>query len=85
MVKSLKNTLLCIFLSFLFVFLIFTDLANPQSNTKSAGFTIEERNGFTELLSCGFTDSFRKLYPEKKGAYSYWTYFRNARAKNTGW
>ncbi|XP_075226588.1 exodeoxyribonuclease-like isoform X2 [Lycorma delicatula] len=61
------------------------DLANPQSNTKSAGFTIEERNGFTELLSCGFTDSFRKLYPEKKGAYSYWTYFRNARAKNTGW
>ncbi|KAF4527307.1 hypothetical protein B566_EDAN001082 [Ephemera danica] len=61
------------------------DLARPKTNTRSAGFTQEERDGFSELLSRGFIDSFRELYPEKEGAYTYWTYMANARAKNVGW
>ncbi|KAK2154944.1 hypothetical protein LSH36_253g04042 [Paralvinella palmiformis] len=61
------------------------DLANPKSNKKSAGFTPEEREGMTNLLSEGFVDSFRELYPEEKGAYSFWTFMGNARAKNVGW
>jgi len=61
------------------------DIANPKSNTKSAGFTKEERDNMTLLLEQGFVDTFRTLYPEKTGAYTFWTYFRNARAKNVGW
>jgi AP endonuclease-1 len=61
------------------------DLARPKSNTRSAGFTQEERDGFSELLSRGFIDTFRELYPDKEGAYTYWTYMNNARAKNVGW
>lgn len=63
----------------------FKDLANPGSNKKTAGFTKEERDGFTKLLSEGFVDTFREFYPDKKNAYSFWTYMRNARAKNVGW
>lgn len=62
-----------------------TDLANPGSNKRTAGFTQEERDGFTKLLDDGFVDSFRELYPDKKNVYSFWTYMRNARAKNVGW
>uniref|UniRef100_G3MT70 DNA repair nuclease/redox regulator APEX1 n=1 Tax=Amblyomma maculatum TaxID=34609 RepID=G3MT70_AMBMU len=61
------------------------DLANPKTNKKNAGFTQEERDGFTALLESGFVDSFRHLYPDKKGAYTFWTYMMNARAKNVGW
>lgn len=61
------------------------DLKNPSSNHHNAGFTDEERNAFTRLLENGFTDSFRHLYPEKTGAYSWWSYMFNARAKNAGW
>ncbi|KAB7503726.1 DNA-(apurinic or apyrimidinic site) lyase [Armadillidium nasatum] len=61
------------------------DLANPKSNTRNAGFTKEEREGFTNLLNEGFVDSFRELYPEKKGQYTFWSYMGNARAKNVGW
>uniref|UniRef100_A0A224YT87 DNA repair nuclease/redox regulator APEX1 n=1 Tax=Rhipicephalus zambeziensis TaxID=60191 RepID=A0A224YT87_9ACAR len=61
------------------------DLANPKTNKKNAGFTQEERDGFTTLLDSGFVDSFRHLYPDKKGAYTFWTYMMNARAKNVGW
>lgn len=61
------------------------DLANPKSNKKSAGFTQEERDGFTSLLSMGFVDSFRHFYPDKADAYTYWTYMKNSRAKNVGW
>lgn len=60
------------------------DLHNPKTNTKSAGFTKEERESFSFLLEKGFTDIFRYLYPfEKK--YSFWSNFRNSRAKNIGW
>ncbi|VVC40875.1 Hypothetical protein CINCED_3A019517 [Cinara cedri] len=61
------------------------DIANPKTNTKSAGFTKEERDNMTLLLEQGFVDTFRTLYPEKTGAYTYWTYFSNARARNVGW
>ena len=62
-----------------------TDLANPKGNTKTAGFTKEERDDFTALLKEGFVDSYRHLYPDKTKAYTYWSYRYNARAKNAGW
>lgn len=61
------------------------DLKNPKSNTKNAGFTPQERDKMTRLLETGFCDSFRELYPDKTGAYSWWSYMRNARANNAGW
>lgn len=61
------------------------DLTNPKTNTKNAGFSPEEREGMTEFLKEGFVDTFRQLYPDKTGAYSFWSYFRNARDKNIGW
>lgn len=60
------------------------DLKNPKTNHKSAGFSDEERGKFTELLNEGFTDTFRKLYPEKI-EYSWWSYMMKAREKNVGW
>lgn len=61
------------------------DLKNPKSNTKNAGFTIEERNKFTLLLESGFIDTFRYFYPDKKEIYSWWSYRFNARKNNAGW
>ena len=61
------------------------DIANPATNHKSAGFTDEERSRMTELLSAGFIDSFRYLYPDKKAAYSWWSYMAKARERNVGW
>ncbi len=61
------------------------DLKNPKSNRGSAGFSDEERGKFTELLASGFTDSFRYLYPDLTGAYSWWSYRYNARKNNAGW
>lgn len=61
------------------------DLKNPKSNRKNAGFTDEERGKMTELLSAGFTDTFRFLYPDKRDAYSWWSYMGKAREKNVGW
>ena len=61
------------------------DLKNPKTNIGNAGFSYEERGKFTELLAAGFTDSFRHLYPDLTGAYSWWSYRGNARANNTGW
>ena len=61
------------------------DLKNPSSNRHNAGFTDEERHAFTRLLDSGFTDSFRYLYPDVIGAYSWWSYMFSARAKNAGW
>ena len=61
------------------------DLKNPGPNRGQAGFSDEERGKMTELLAAGFTDTFRALYPDKKGAYSWWSYRANARANNTGW
>jgi exodeoxyribonuclease-3 len=61
------------------------DLKNPKTNTKNAGFTIEEREKMTKLLDSGFVDSFRYLYPEETGAYTWWSYMFRAREKNAGW
>ena len=61
------------------------DLKNPSTNHKNAGFTDEERGKMTELLSSGFTDSFRYLYPDKAGIYSWWSYRFSARKNNAGW
>lgn len=61
------------------------DLKNPKANRRNAGFTDEERGKFQELLAAGFTDSFRYLYPDKEGAYSWWSYRFHAREKNAGW
>ena len=60
------------------------DLKNPKTNHKSAGFSDEERAKFTELLSSGFTDTFRTLYPDRV-EYSWWSYMMKAREKNVGW
>lgn len=61
------------------------DLKNPKTNTRSAGFTIEERNKFTELIQSGFIDTFRYFYPDTLHAYTWWSYRANARKNNTGW
>ena len=61
------------------------DLKNPKSNRKNEGFKDEERSKIEELLNSGFTDSFRKMYPDKEGAYTWWSYMFNARANNAGW
>ena len=61
------------------------DLKNPSSNHHNAGFTDEERQKMTELLKSGFTDSFRYLYPDETGIYSWWSYRFHAREKNAGW
>lgn len=60
------------------------DLARPESNHQNAGFTDEEREGFSKLLEAGFVDSFRALHP-KKVAYSWWSYRTRARERDIGW
>ena len=61
------------------------DLKNAKSNTRSAGFTQEERDKLTELLGAGFTDFFRHLYPDKHDAYTWWSFMAKARERNVGW
>ena len=61
------------------------DLKNPTSNRGNAGFSDQERDCFRKLLSYGFTDSFRYLYPDITGAYSWWSYRFHARENNAGW
>jgi len=61
------------------------DLKNPKTNTKNAGFTPQEREKMTVLLSSGFTDTFRFFYPDLADAYSWWSYRFHAREKNVGW
>lgn len=61
------------------------DLKNPKTNRMNAGFTDEERAKFGILLESGFTDTFRLLYPDAEGVYSWWSYRFHAREKNAGW
>jgi len=61
------------------------DLKNARSNRGNAGFTDEERAKLTQLLAAGFVDSFRYLYPDRTGAYSWWSYLYHARENNAGW
>ena len=60
------------------------DLKNPKSNIGSAGFSYEERDKMSALLSAGFTDTFRYLHPDV-AKYSWWSYMFHAREKNVGW
>ena len=61
------------------------DLARPKDNEKSAGFTPEERQGFDNLIQDGFVDTYRSAYPDKTDAYTWWTAWGGARARNVGW
>ena len=61
------------------------DLKNPKTNRKNAGFTDEEREKFTVLLTHGYIDTFRYFYPDVTGVYSWWSYQFKAREKNAGW
>ena len=61
------------------------DLKNPKTNRQNAGFTDEEREKMTKLLSSGFIDTFRYFYPDKEQIYSWWSYRFRAREKNAGW
>jgi len=61
------------------------DIARPDSNHRSPGFTDEERAGFTRLLEAGYLDTFRHFYPDAKDEYSWWSFRMNARARNVGW
>lgn len=61
------------------------DLKNPKTNHQNAGFSDEERACFSKVLENGFVDTFRYFYPDKEGAYSWWSYMFQARAKNAGW
>jgi len=61
------------------------DLKNPSTNHQNAGFTDEEREKMSTLLDSGFTDTFRHLYPDATGRYSWWSYRFHAREKNVGW
>ncbi len=61
------------------------DLKNPKTNRGNPGFSDEERGKFSQLLDAGFVDSFRYLYPDLEGAYSWWSFRGNARSNNTGW
>ena len=61
------------------------DLARPKENKGQHGFTDEERQGFDNLIAAGFIDTFRHFYPDREQAYSWWTHWRNARARNVGW
>ena len=60
------------------------DLKNPKTNVGNAGFSYEERDAFGKMLDCGFTDSYRYLYPDKV-EYSWWSYRMKARERNVGW
>ena len=61
------------------------DLKNPKTNTQNAGFTPQEREKMTSLLSLGFVDSFRLLHPQERDRYSWWSYMGGSRARNVGW
>ena len=61
------------------------DLANPKPNVGKHGFTNEEREGFDTFEAAGFVDTFRSKYPDKTDAYTWWTHWANARARNVGW
>ena len=80
--ETTKNVVICGDLNVAFSEI---DLKNPKTNRKNAGFTDEERAKFGNLLENGFVDSFRYLYPDKEGVYSWWSYRFSARAKNAGW
>lgn len=83
-VKELEKTKPVLFCGDLNVAHAEIDLANPDSNHKTHGFTDEERGGFDKMLAAGFVDTFR-LFEKEGGHYTWWTAWANARARNVGW
>ncbi len=83
-VKKLEDTKPVIFCGDLNVAHKEIDLKNPHNNSLNPGFTIEEREGFDNIESKGFVDTFRHFYPDKI-QYSWWSYMHQARTKNIGW
>jgi exodeoxyribonuclease-3 len=61
------------------------DLARPKQNQKTTGFLPEERVWLDQITAEGYVDTFRQLYPEQEGAYSWWSYIGGARSRNVGW
>lgn len=61
------------------------DLANPKANVGKHGYTDEERERFDDYMAAGFADTFRAAYPDRAEAYTWWTHWANARARNVGW
>lgn len=61
------------------------DIKNPKTNRRTAGFTDDERAKFSTLLESGYVDTYRYFYPDREEAYSWWSYFANARERNIGW
>ncbi len=84
-VKKLEQTKPVLFCGDLNVAHQEIDLANPKPNVGKHGFTNEERERFQDFLDAGFVDTFRNLHPDQKDAYSWWTHWANARARNVGW
>lgn len=84
-VKQLEKTKPVLFCGDLNVAHNEIDLANPKPNIGKHGFTNEERAGFQNFIDNGFIDSFRTLHPDKTDAYTWWTHWANARARNVGW
>ena len=84
-VKELEQTKPVLFCGDLNVAHEDIDLANPKANIGKHGFTYEERAGFTDFEKAGFIDTFRTAHPDTTGAYTWWTHWANARARNVGW
>lgn len=61
------------------------DVTDPEKNRFCAGFSDQERAGFTMLLEAGFTDTFRSLHPGEEKCFSWWPYWGKARVRNAGW
>lgn len=61
------------------------DLKNAKSNQGNSGVTMEERGKMTDLLTAGFTDSFRHFYPDRTDIYTWWSYMAKVRERNIGW
>ncbi|MBK7915790.1 MAG: exodeoxyribonuclease III [Chloroflexi bacterium] len=61
------------------------DLARPRQNQTTTGFLPEERAWIDDVVAQGYVDTFRALYPERAGAYSWWSYIGGARGRNVGW
>ncbi len=61
------------------------DLARPRQNRNTTGFLRQERDWIDEIVAQGYIDTYRDLYPEKTGAYSWWSYIGGARSRNVGW
>lgn len=84
-VKELEKTKPVLFSGDLNVAHTEIDLANPKPNVGKKGFTTEERAGFDNFENAGFIDTYRTLHPDQLGAYTWWSHFANARARNVGW